>query len=56
MRVSVLLAMAVLGGCAQRADQTAERFARTSVGDWLACEWAIGPDTITRIASSSPAE
>jgi hypothetical protein len=29
---------------------TSERFAEVLVGEWLACEWTIGPDTTARIA------
>jgi hypothetical protein len=28
----------------------AERFAQVDIGDWLACEWTIAPDTIASIA------
>jgi hypothetical protein len=27
---------------------TADRFQRVDVGDWLACEWTIEPDTTAR--------
>jgi hypothetical protein len=28
---------------------TPERFARVDVGEWLACEWTIAPDTTATI-------
>ena len=29
---------------------TAERFAQVDIGDWLACNWTITPDTMPTIA------
>jgi hypothetical protein len=29
---------------------TPERFAKVNVGEWLACEWTIAPDTTATIA------
>jgi hypothetical protein len=29
---------------------TAERFAQVEIGDWLACNWTITPDTMPTIA------
>ena len=28
---------------------TAERFAQVEVGDWLACDWTVAPDTIATL-------
>jgi hypothetical protein len=33
---------------------TAERFASVAVGDWLACEWSIAPDTLASSAGRAP--
>jgi hypothetical protein len=40
----------VVGDDGSRCRLTVERFAGVDVGDWLACEWAIAPDTVSSIA------
>ena len=39
----------VIGDDDSRCRLTAERFAGVDVGDWLACEWTITPDTAATI-------
>jgi hypothetical protein len=36
----------VIGDDGSRCRLIAERFAKVDIGDWLACEWTIAPDTI----------
>jgi hypothetical protein len=40
----------VVGGDGSLCRLTPERFAKVGVGDWLACEWTIAPDTTAAIA------
>jgi hypothetical protein len=40
----------IVGDDGSRCRLTAERFAGVDVGDWLACEWTIAPDTVSSIA------
>lgn len=40
----------VLGDDGSRCRLTTERFGRVEVGDWLACEWTIAPDTTASTA------
>jgi hypothetical protein len=35
----------VVGDDGSRCRLTAERFSNVDLGDWLACEWTISPDT-----------
>jgi hypothetical protein len=40
----------IVGDDGSRCRLTPERFAKVDLGEWLACEWTIRPDTIATIA------
>jgi hypothetical protein len=43
----------IVGDDGSHCRLTAERFAGVDVGDWLACEWTIAPDSTGDIARTN---